>query len=426
MKNAELAINGGTPVRSKPFPMGRNIGDEERAAVNAVLDGDVLSGYLGKWHDNFYGGTWVQKLEREWESRFKINHAVSVNSASSALQCAIAAAGLGPGDEVIVTPYSMIISATCVFATGAVPVFADIDPRTFCISSETIEKRITPRTKAIVVVQLYGNTSDMDEIMALADKHDLIVIEDAAQAPGGTYKGRLSGTIGHIGVFSLNVHKTISSGEGGILVTNDDEYAERARLVRNHGEVVVGDKGTENIVNMVGYNFRMCEIEAAIAYEQLKKLEQFTQPRIEAAEYLSERLADMPGITPPYVPPEVRHVWYMYGFLFDANKAGMSRKAFVEAMNAEGIPMVEGYLRPIYFEPLFQRKVVFGDKGFPYTCGCYGDLSGISYDHGICPNVEVIEREHMINTAICRREVSKADLDDVVTAFDKVLASEHG
>lgn len=426
MKNALLAINGGDPVRTKPFPQGRNIGPEERAAVNAVLDGDVLSGYLGKWHDQFYGGPWVQKLERAWESRFGVKHAVSVNSASSALQCAIAAAGLGPGDVVVVTPYSMIISATCVFATGAVPVFADIDPRTFCITAATIEKCITPRTKAVVVVQLYGNTTDMDPIMALAKKHDLIVIEDAAQAPSGTYKGRLSGTIGHMGVFSLNVHKTISTGEGGILVTNDDDYAERARLVRNHAEVVVGDKGTTNIVNMVGYNFRMCEIEAAIACEQLKKLEAFTEPRIAAAEYLSERLAGMPGITPPYVAPDVRHVWYMYGILFNAEQAGMSRKTFVDAMNAEGIPMVEGYLRPIYFEPLFQKKIVFGDKGFPYTCGCYGDLSSINYDHGICPNVEVIEREHMINTAICRREVTEDDLDDVVTAFEKVLSSQNG
>jgi perosamine synthetase len=420
MKKSNLAINGGAPIRTALFPRISNIGDAEKAAVLNVLDDDLLSGFYGTWSEPFYGGPRVQSLERAWEEQFNVKHAISVNSASSGLQCAIAASGVGPGDEVIVSPYSMIISATCAFATGAVPVFADIDPKSFCISAQTIRKVVTPRTKAIVVVQIFGNTSNMDEIMTLAKEHNLIVIEDAAQAPNGLYKGRKSGTIGHIGVFSLNVHKTISAGEGGIVVTNDHNLAERVQLVRNHGEVVVGGKGTENIVNMVGYNFRMCEIEAAISLEQLKKLEALTQPRMRAANRLSDGLSSVKGVTAPYVSSEVQHVWYNYCMLYDAPTIGMSREEFVAALNAEGIPVTAGYVRPIYHEPLFQKKIVFGDKGFPYSCDCYADLSGISYEKGICPVVEKIESEQLIYTNICRASVTESDIDDVIHAFDKV------
>ncbi len=421
MNKSDLAINGGKPIRTKPFPQRLTVGDEERAAVMAVLDDDMLSGFYGTWSERFYGGPSVQKLERNWEKYFGVNHAISVNSASSGLQCAIAASGVGPGDEVIVSPYSMIISATCAFATGAVPVFADIDPDTFCISSETIRKVITPRTKAIVVVQIFGNTSDMDEIMELAKAYNLIVIEDAAQAPNGLYKNRKTGTIGHMGVFSLNVHKTISSGEGGIIVTNDDALAERAQLVRNHGEVVVGKKGTKNIVNVVGYNFRMCEIEAAISLEQLKKIEHLTQPRQKNANSLSKSLNSLPGITVPFVSSDVEHVWYVYSIKYDASKTGLSRNELVNSINAEGIPLTMGYVKPIYLEPLFQQKIVFGDKGFPYSCSCYGDLSNISYQKGICPTVEKIESEQIIHTNICRAGINESDVDDVIRAFEKVL-----
>jgi dTDP-4-amino-4,6-dideoxygalactose transaminase len=421
MNKNVLALDGGIPIRNKKFPHRVNIGDDEKAAVMSVLEDDLLSGFSGTWSDRFFGGPRVQKLERAWEKHFNVKHAISVNSASTALQCAIAASGVGPGDEVIVSPYSMIISATCPFTTGAIPIFADIDPRTFCISAESIRKVITLRTKAIVVVQIFGNTSDMDEIMELANEYNLIVIEDAAQAPDGLYKGRKTGTIGHMGIFSLNVHKTISAGEGGILVTNDDNFAERLQLVRNHGEVVVGKKGTKNIVNMIGSNFRMCEIEAAISLEQLKKLKHLTNPRIKAATQLSDGLRSIPGITVPHFSPDVQHVWYVYCLKYDAAIVGMSREKFVAALNAEGIPVTAGYVKPIYLEPLFQKKIVFGDKGFPYSCDCYADLSNVNYDQGICPIVEKIETEQIIHTNICRADVTKLDIEDVIQAFEKII-----
>jgi dTDP-4-amino-4,6-dideoxygalactose transaminase len=250
----QLAINGGEPVRKTPFPGYVTIGKEEKLAVMEVLDSTVLSKYLGTWSPDFYGGPKVRQLERDWSEYFGIKHAVSVNSATSGLYAAVGAAGVGPGDEVIVSPYTMTASATAALVYGAIPVFADIDPQIFCLSPESVEKCITPSTKAIIVVDIFGHPADMDEIMEIARDHDLIVIEDAAQAPGAKYKGRFAGTLADMGVYSLNYHKTIHCGEGGIVVTNNDDLTERLQLIRNHAEVVVKNKGVKNLVNMVGFN----------------------------------------------------------------------------------------------------------------------------------------------------------------------------
>jgi len=373
----KLAIHGGESVRSKPFPIYHSIGESEKRAVMDVLDGKVLSGFLGAWSDKFYGGPRVQEFEQAWAAYFDVKHAVSVNSATSGLYAAVGAAGINPGDEVIVAPYTMIASATAALVYGGIPVFADIDPEIFCITPDSIRKCITPYTTAIIVVDLFGHPADMDEIMEIAREHSLVVIEDAAQAPGAKYKGRNAGTLADIGVFSLNVHKTIHSGEGGVIVTNDDETAERARLIRNHAEVVVGNKGTENLVNMVGFNYRMTEIEAAISNEQLKKLENLLIPRIEAAEFLTERLQNFPGIQTPVVRPGVRHAYYLYSMRYDETKTGVPRERFVEALNAEGIPMVPGYVKPIYLEPMYQQRIAFGKDGYPFTYPGYkGEVVG--------------------------------------------------
>ena len=184
-----LAIRGGKPVRNKPFPAYVTIGDEEKRAVAEVLDSAVLSKFLGTWSPEFYGGPRVQMLEREWESYFGVRRAVAVNSATSGLNAAMGAAGVGPGDEVIVSPYTMTASAACALVYHAIPVFADIDPDTFCLTTDTIRARLTPQTKAIVVVDLFGHPAEMDGIMELAREHGLTVIEDAAQAPGTSITG---------------------------------------------------------------------------------------------------------------------------------------------------------------------------------------------------------------------------------------------
>jgi len=416
---AHLAINGGKPVRIEPFPAYVTIGEEEKRAVMEVLDSTVLSKYLGTWSPDFYGGPRVQQLEREWADYFGVKHAVSVNSATSGLYAAVGAAGIGPGDEVIVSPYTMTASATAALVYGAIPVFADIDPDIFCLSPDSIRARITPFTKAIIVVDLFGHPADMNVIMNIAREFNLIVIEDAAQAPGAIYRDRYAGTLGHMGVFSLNYHKTIHSGEGGIIVTNDADLAERLQLIRNHGEVVVKNKGTQNIVNLLGFNYRMTEIEAAIASEQLKKLERLVIPRIEAADYLTERLGALPGITPPVVRHGVRHGYYVYAMRYDASKTGIPRDRFVAALNAEGIPVCEGYVEPIYLEPVYQQRIAFGKDGFPFTYPGY--KGNVNYSRGICPVTERMHYEELITMAICHADITHRDLDDAVDAFQKVI-----
>lgn len=416
---SKLALHGGTPVRSKPFPRYNTIGDEEKKAVTEVLDSGVLSQFLGTWSPNFYGGPRVQKMEKEWAEYFKVKHAISVNSATSGLYAAVGAAGIGPGDEVIVSPYTMTASATGALVYQAVPVFADISPETFCLDPKSIRERITPRTRAIVVVDLFGHPAEMDEIMAIAKEHNLIVIEDAAQAPGAMYKGRFAGTLGHMGVYSLNYHKHIHCGEGGIVVTDDDELAERLRLIRNHGEVIVGPKGTSNIINMVGYNYRMTEIEAAITSEQLKKLDKLVAPRVELAHQLTEGLRKFPGLTPPVVKESCTHAYYMYPIRYSAAKTGITRKKFHEAMVAEGIPVTAGYVRPIYLEPIYQRQIAFGEGGYPFSHPAYKGKP--NYNKGICPVTERMHEEELVLTHMLHAGVTKDEIKDFIAAVEKVL-----
>lgn len=414
----KLAINGGKAVRGEPLPQYVTIGEEEKRAVMEVLDSTVLSKFLGTWSPDFYGGTRVQTLERAWESYFGVKHAVSVNSATSGLYAAVGAAGVGPGDEVIVSPYTMTASAAAALVYGGIPVFADIDPDTFCLSPQSIRECITSHTKAIIVVDLFGHPAEMNEIMQIAREHSLVVIEDAAQAPGAKYHGRNAGTLADMGVFSLNYHKTIHCGEGGIVVTDSEEFAERLQLIRNHAEVVVKKKGVKNIVNMVGFNYRMTEIEAAIAAEQLKKLESLVVPRIAAADFLTRQISGLPGIAAPLVCPGVRHGYYMYVIKYDAIQTGVPRDRFAAAMQAEGIPLSMGYVEPIYLQPLYQQRIAFGKDGFPFTYpGYHGQ---VSYEKGICPVTERMHYQELLYADVCHANMSKDDLADVANAFSKV------
>lgn len=417
---SQLAILGGVPVRCKPFCSYQTIANEEKQAVLEVLDSGVLSQFLGTWSPDFYGGPRVRTLEAAWATHFNVGHAVSMNSATSGLYAAVGALGVGPGDEVIVSPYTMSASATAALIYGAIPVFADIDPNTFCITAETIQQRLTPRTKAIIVVDIFGHPADMDPIMALAAKHDLAVIEDTAQAPGATYKGRPAGTLAHIGVFSLNYHKTIHCGEGGVAVTNDPRLAERLQLIRNHAEAVVKNKGIEDLINLVGFNYRMTEIEAAIAAEQLKKLPALVAARAAAAQYLDRQLDNVPGLSTPYIAPQTTHAYYLYCMKYDATITGVSRQRFVEAVQAEGVPLSSGYVEPLYLQPLYQQRTAFGKSGFPFT---YPGYTGtLNYERGLCPVTERMHFDELVYTSLCHAGMQQADLEDVANAIKKVIA----
>lgn len=392
-----------------------------------MIDSGVLSRYLGAWHEDFYGGPEVREFEKEWAEYFRVKHAVAVNSCSSALQCALAVAGIGPGDEVIVAPYSMCISATAPLWYGAIPIFADIEEDYFCLDPKSVESRITPRTKAIIVVDLFGQPYDADAINAIAKKHNLIVIEDCAQAPGAKYKGKYAGTLADIGVYSLNYHKHIHTGEGGVIVTDNDELAERARLVRNHAEAVVESKGEKNLVNMVGYNFRLTEIQAAIGRVQLRKLQKLVEEGIANCEYLAEKLAPLPGILPSKTREGATHVYYRQCFHFDEKIVGVPRNKFIDAIKAElpttelreteGVRIGYGYVKPLYLLPIFQQKIAIGDKGFPFKSEFHPE---VSYPKGLCPVAERMHEKELFTQEFMRPPATKEDLDDVVKAFVKV------
>jgi dTDP-4-amino-4,6-dideoxygalactose transaminase len=423
-----LAILGGAPVRTRPFPAYQVIGEEEKKAACRVLDSGVLSRFLGAWHPDFYGGPEVQAFEREWALQSGVRHAIAVNSCTSGLYAAVGAAGFGPGDEVIVSPYTMAASATAPLIFNATPVFADIDPRTYCLSAETIRPRITSRTRGVIVVHIFGQPADMDPIMELAREHGLIIIEDCAQAPFATYKTRPVGSLSHMGVFSLNYHKHIHTGEGGVVTTNDEGLAERVQLIRNHAEAVVENKGVTNLVNMIGFNFRLGEIEAAIGREQLKKGAELVARRRENVAYLERQLAGLPGLGMPHVGAAADHVYYVHVLDYDAGVTGVTRERMVQALKAElpvtelregeGALMGAGYVKPLYLMPLFQARAGYGSKACPFKCEHQGGV--VSYERGLCPAVERAHFERVITHEMMRPGMSRSDLDDVARAFHKV------
>ena len=427
---ANLAIKGGKPVRDPAdlFPAYNPIGKEEEDAAVRVVRSGALSKYIGEWDPAFYGGPEVQAFEKEWAAKFGVKHAVAMNSATSALIAAVGAIGIEPGDEVIVSPYSMVISATAVLFYGGVPVFADIEPEYLCLDPQSVEAAVTSRTKAILVVDLLGQPHDADAINAIAKKHNLKVITDCAQSPSAEYKGKTAGTLSDIGVYSLNFHKHIHTGEGGFAVTNDDDLADRLQLIRNHAEAVVEPKGTQNIVNMIGQNYRLTEILAAIGREQLKKLDGLVAERLKNIAYINERFTDMPGLRPNKVRPETKHVYYMQPFLYDETQTGVSREAFFDAVKAElapsklqeeeGILMGQGYVKPIYLMPVFQKQIAFGSKGFPFKSEYY--KGQVRYEKGMCPVVERLHEKELITSDLMRPGMTTKDLDDVIEAFHKV------
>lgn len=424
---SKLAINGGRPLRTKLFPAYHVIGKEEKKAANRVLDSGILSRYLGSWDKDFYGGPEVQAFEKEWARYFGVKHAIAVNSCTSGLQCAVGATGIGPGDEVIVSPYTMSASATAPLWYGAIPIFADVEPDYFCLDPKSVRARLTPRTKAIIVVDIFGQPYDATAINRLAKKHNLWVIEDCAQAPGATYRNKFAGTLADIGVYSLNYHKHIHTGEGGVVVTNNDILADRIRLIRNHAEAVVGDKGVTDLTNMVGFNFRLTEIQAAIGREQLKKLKALVATRIDNCRYLADKLAEIPGITPAPVRPGATHAYYVQPFLFDEHRVGIGRDVFIKAVKAElpstksreleGAQISVGYVKPLYLLPIFQKKAGFGKQGYPFNLP---SGKAAVYRNGMCPVVERMHGKEIFLHDIMHASLKKSDLHDVAAAFKKV------
>ena len=411
-----LAILGGTPIRSEPPPPFNTIGQDEVDAVSKIVASGVMSGYIATSGKGFDGGPAARQLEADWAKTFDIEHAVAINSATSGLVAAMGAIGVGPGDEVIVPPYTMSATVMAPLAYGGIPVFVDIDPDTYCLTAHDVAAAITPRTRAILAVNLFGLPAELNELRALADKHGIYLIEDNAQAPLARQGGKLAGTIGHIGIFSLNRHKHIQTGEGGICVTADPDLALRLRMIRNHGEVAVSDFGIDDITNLVGFNLRITEMAAAVGVVQLRKLPAIIQKTVGYAERLADGLKGLDGFTPPHVPAGREHVYYSWAGRYDEAQTGVPRGLFAEALRAEGFQAYEAYVQPLYMLPAFQRRRAIGRDGFPFT------LTNRTYEPGLCPNCESLYERELLGYPICAYTLSDKLVDQLIEAFHKVHA----
>lgn len=419
------AILGGQKTRTESFPRRITMGSEEKEAVQKVMDSDVLSAFFGSPGDLFLGGPRVKEFEANWARQYGFKHAISVNSWTSGLMIALGSVGVEPGDEVICSSYTMSASASCCFYYGAIPVFADVDPITYCIDPQSFEKLISPRTKAIIVVHLFGGIANMDEILRIAAEHNIKVIEDAAQAPGIKYKGKPVGALGDIGGFSLNYHKHIYTGEGGMLATNNDEIADMARAIRNHGENIIESKASDNFSNLVGGNFRLTEIQAAIGIEQLKKLDKYVNKRQELAAHFISKLEKIDGIDLSQNDLE-NNAYYVFPFKYKKEIVGMSRTLFVKSVlselpdpvDFEDTALAGGYLKPLYLNPIYQKQIAIGKKGFPFTMN--KDVV-YNYSKGLCPVAENFYENELILSPLLREPLSINDVDDIVSAIKTVL-----
>jgi len=418
MSNPKLALFGGPKTIQTAFKRYNPIGAEEVEAAKQVVETGVLSQFLGAWHEDFYGGPKVREFERRCSEYFGVKHAITVNSWTSGLVAAVGAIGIEPGDEVIVTPWTMSATATAILHWNAIPVFADIDPETFNLDPKSVEANITPYTKAIMVADIFGQSADMDALTAIAAKHGLKVISDTAQAPGALYKGKYAGTLADVGGYSLNYHKHIHTGEGGILVTDHDDIAERLQLIRNHAEAVVGNKGVTDIGNMLGHNFRLGEIECAIGIEQLKKLNSFVASRQRAAERLTQALNGLPGLRTPVVNADCTHVYYVYPMVLDVERLGVPRARLIKALEAEGVSGLAAGYTNIHLLPVYQQKIAYGSKGFPWASDiCQRE---VNYRKGICPVAERLHESTYLGFAMCMHELADEEVDLIGRAFWKV------
>lgn len=411
-----LAIHGGPAAVERPLTRFSGIGAAEAAAATRVIEEGVLSGFYGSPQPRFFGGAEVQAFEAEWCERFDVTHAVSVNSCTSGLIAAMGAIGIGPGDEVIIPPYTMSATAVAPLFYGGIPVFADIEADYFCIDPRAVESKITDATRAIIAVNLFGHPAELAELRAVADRHKLFLIEDNAQAVLASEGDRLCATVGDIGVYSLNVHKHIQTGEGGMCVTANADLAKRLSAIRNHGENAVEWLGFNDITNLIGLNFRMAEYAAAMGRTQLKRVDELVGRCERIAGRLTEGLSDLPGLIPPAVRDGCRHNYFMWTMKFDAEVVGTTRGAFSQALAAEKFPCAEGYVKPLYYLPLFQRRTAIGRDGFPFT------LRHCSYSPGLCPVVEDMHFSRVIQFQPVSWDADDEQVEMLIAAVHKVHA----
>ena len=357
--SSKPAILGGEPVRKEPFPDWPLIQSNDEKELLATLRS-------GEWYRR--GGDRVATFEKRWAERLGAKHALATNGGTTALYAALAALDIGPGDEVIVPPYTFIATVNVVLLHHALPVFVDTDPRTHQIDAAKIEAAITPRTRAIMPVHIAGAPADLDAILRVANSRRLPVVEDACQAHLAEWRGKPVGAHGAVGCFSFQASKNLNCGEGGCLVTNSDAHIHAASAFHNNGAALHGPSGDARAGH--GCNLRMTEFQASVLLSQMERIEAQAKRRTANAAYLDKLLADIPGVNPATAHDGcTRNAYHLYMLRYDPQAfAGMSKKRLLEAMKAEGIPLSGGYgplNKDAFLENAFASrpfKAIYSDK----------------------------------------------------------------
>lgn len=407
-RSAQLAVDGGVPVRTAPFPSvgssdGRTLGDEEIAALTRVIHSGQLNSTVGGE---------ARQFEREFADYYGVAHAATSSSGTAAIHLAVAAADPEPGDEIITTGLSDAGTVLPILSQNAVPVFADVDPHTGNLDPEDVRRKITSRTKAIIVVHLFGVPAPVAELREIADEHGLLLIEDCAQA----YLTRcapneaLAGTVGHLGCFSLQQSKHITAGDGGITISNDHQLARRARLFADKAWPRDTDERTHLFL---GLNYRMTELQAAVARAQLGKLAGVVDARRKSAEVMTAAIEPLAGLTS--APSEGATYW-LFPVFIDPDEAGADGHRYAEALQAEGIPAGGGYIaRPLYLTPLFTEARTYGESGYPLT-----SHPAQTYAPGLAPNTESLITDGRLLVLQWNERYTDDDVADIATALRKV------
>ena len=396
-----LSIAGGTPVRRSPFPSWPVFGPEEEEALLGVL-------HSGRW----FLADKIDAFERAFAEFQEAEFGIAVSSGTTALQVALEAIGIKPGDEVIVPPYTFIATASAVVATGGIPIFADVQPGTYNIDPTAVEAAITDRTRAIIAVHIAGRPADLDAILEIARPRGIRVIEDACQAHAAAWKGRKVGAIADLGTFSFQASKNLCAGEGGFITTNDRELGERAWSIHNCGR---SPQGAWYEHPLIGSNYRISEFHAALLLSQMRNLEAQTATRTRNAERLDALLSQIDGVDP--MEPDERittHAYHLYIFRYRAESfGGAARSRFIEALQAEGIPCSSGYV-PLYKEAAFGSR--FDDC--PFESSYFGGKP--DYSQVSCPVTERICAEEAVWLTQTMLLGPESDMDDIAAAIRKI------
>jgi len=403
---ANLAVAGGKPVRTKPFARWPEVGEAEKRAVLLVLQGRNWGGYPSP-------NTYARVLNERFAALQGAEHGVATSSGTAALEIALRAGGLRPGDEVIVPAYTWVGTASAVLCAGGIPVFVDSDPATYCIDPKAVEAAITPRTRALIPVHLAMQMADMDALTAVALRHKLVVVEDCAHAHGARWKGRGAGSIGQFGAFSMQTSKLLTSGEGGMILTASPELEERCHVLINCGRPSPTDRYK---YRALGHNYRMTEFQAALLLAQLDRLREQSARRLGNAELLARKLDGIPGVRPMAWDPRITEpAIYHFILRYDPEPfGGVHRDVFLEALRAEGIPAEGAFYEPVYRAPLWH----FRREDFPAFSG-----SAVDYERVRCPVAEKAAYDESIWLHHSLLLGGPEDVADIAGAIAKVQAN---